>query len=122
MFDFNPVALEKRPVNLDSYKKLVHTLNLVQPDIPFLTIVKSSEPVFEGPEPVSDIGEFAMGDCVHIVPSLEVEVGTSVAKPKSIREQTSLYLTSLGEGVEPCADSFIVMLTATPEDKKKLLA
>ena len=120
MFDFNPVALEKRPVNPDSYKKLVHTLNLVQPDIPFLTIVKSSEPVFEGAEPVSDIGDFVMGDCVHIVPSLEVEVGTSVAKPKSIREQTSLYLTSLGEGVEPCADSFMLMLTATPEDKKEI--
>ena len=102
----------------------VHALNLVQPNVPFLTIAEPSRwrvPV-QRPEPmaITSMPDVLLADNVLLVPSSDVEVTTSQPIPPTIQQLAHKFQTDNNITTPTSAQvhNFMESLTISTEEQK----
>ena len=87
-------------ITFNAFSPQVQTLNLVQPDVPFLTIAEPqrwgqppelSEPT---PPPAWSLPSIAGENFVHLVPAADITVETSTPKPLTVMESARHFTSN----------------------------
>ena len=124
--DFDPVAPGKRDVDPHQYNRLIHGLNLCQPDVPFLTIASPYRWGNPGghhpPDPPSHLPNFVLPSNNILVPSAEEIVETSPPIPQTIMQATNRFLASWNDNQlsDAALSSFIISLRISIKDQEKI--